>query len=119
MSLAGRLVMLASDAGGGGETITRGLQVGAVCGATAVDVQGLEAFALRASEEKLLFLLCVYSVRDWVLEGSLELSPEVGAAGVGRLGIKGHYATGAAPWALRARRAAGAAWGGGDAPGAR
>ena len=30
---------------------------------------------------------------------------------------KGHNATGAAPWALRERRAAGAAWGGGVAPG--
>ena len=37
--------------------------------------------------------------------------------GQSRLGIKGHYATGAAPWALRERRAAGAAWGGGNAPG--
>ena len=38
-------------------------------------------------------------------------------SGQSRLGIKGLYATGAAPWALRERRAAGAAWGGGDAPG--
>ena len=38
-------------------------------------------------------------------------------SGQSRLGIKGLYATGAAPWALRERRAAGAAWGGGVAPG--
>ena len=51
--------MLASDAGGGGETITLGLLVEAVGSAAAVEVQGLEALVLRASEEKLLVLLRV------------------------------------------------------------
>ena len=59
VSLTGRLVGLASGAGGGGEAITRGLLVGAVGRAVAVEEQGLEALVLRASEEKLLVLLRV------------------------------------------------------------
>ena len=57
-----------------------------------------------------------YTTRSHTRHQKQAASAQCGVWAV-QAGNKGHSATGAAPWALRERRAAGAAWGGGNAPG--